>query len=203
SSRRSCAHRRAGRRLRAGLRAQRRPGRWSAWSSPRAGAPHRTLLSRGFEHFAQVVRVDLGAGSVVFVDAKPALRIENIRARRMIERIASRRLARLLLIDDLELFGHLRRRLVVPVQAEKRWVERGNVTGEYIRRIAPRVDGDEQNLNPAGFGPELLHRGGKLCERRRTEVRALRLSEKNDDCLAAKVGERARLAVVIDEVKVA
>jgi len=121
----------------------------------------------------------------------------------MIERIASRRLARLLLIDDLELFGHLRRRLVVPVQAEKRWVERGNVMGEHVRRIAPRVDGDEQNLNPARIGPELLHCGGELCERRRAEVRALRVAEKNDDCLAAEVGERARLAVVIDEMKVA
>jgi hypothetical protein len=48
-----------------------------------------------------------------------------------------------------------------------------------------------------------LHRRGELGERRRAKVGALRVAEKDDDGLAAKVGQRARLAVVVDEMKVA
>ena len=122
---------------------------------------------------------------------------------RVIDRVASRLPARLLLIDDLELLGHVGGRLVVAVQAEKRRIERGHVMGEHVARVALRVDGDEQHLHAARVRSELLHRGGELRERRRAEIRALRIAEKDDDGLAAKVGERTRLAVMVDQMEVA
>ena len=52
-------------------------------------------------------------------------------------------------------------------------------------------------------GAEHLHRLGERRERRRADVGALREAEEHDDRLAAEVGERARLAVVVGQREVA
>jgi hypothetical protein len=53
------------------------------------------------------------------------------------------------------------------------------------------------------FGAQLLHRGSEVGERRRADVGALRIAEVHQHHLAAEIGERARLSVVIGQAQLA
>ena len=121
---------------------------------------------------------------------------------RMVHRVRARRLARPLLVDDLEFLRRARRGVGVAVQSHEPRVERRHVIlDSNVRRVALRIDGNEQHLYAIGIGAEPLHRLRQLGERGRAEIGALRITEEHDDGLAAIVGQRARRAVVVDETE--
>jgi len=121
----------------------------------------------------------------------------------VVDRIAARRAAGHLLIEDLELLGDPRGRVRVAVQAEEARVERRHVLGEQRRGVALRIDGHEQHLHPVGLVAEQLHHLGHLGERRRADVRALGEAEEHRDHLAAEVREGAGPAVVAGQLEAA
>src|SRR6185437_12827040 len=95
-----------------------------------------TVRSAGGQQLAEVVREHVGPLAVRDVQAQASLRIEHVRAGRMIHRVRAGARSGYLLVDDLELLGRARRRLGVTVDAEKARVERGDVLREQRRRVA-------------------------------------------------------------------
>src|SRR5215470_7378170 len=130
---------------------------------------------------------------------EPPLGIEYVGARSVIDAVAVGRLARYLLIEDLELLRHPGGRLSVPVEAEKARIEGRRVGREHVSRISFRVDRDEENLHALAVLPELIHRSLQLRERGGTYVGAARVAEKHHDHPAAEVRQRARLAGVVGQ----
>ena len=89
----------------------------------------------------------------------------------------------------------------VGIEAKERWIEGRHVLGEKPRRIALRIDGDEKSLDLVRVGGELLHCARQQRERRRAHVRATGVTEEDEHHLAAEVGERALLPVVVSELE--
>ena len=82
-------------------------------------------------------------------------------------------------------------------------MKRRHVFGEHRRRVALGVDRNEQDLHPAGVLAEFVGYDRQLPERGRTHVGAMRVAEEDRHHLALEIGERAGLAVVVGELKIA
>ena len=121
--------------------------------------------------------------------------------RGVVDRVAVRARAGLLLVEHLELLRGARGRLRVAAEAEEARVERRHVLRQQLRRVALGIDRDEQHLHPLAVGAELAFTALQLGQRRRAHVRALREAEEHHDDLALEVGERARLAVVVGQAE--
>jgi len=67
------------------------------------------------------------------------------------------------------------------------------------RRIAFRIDGNEQHLDALCVLTQFLHDQRKFAHGSRTNVRAIGVAEKNHHHLALEILERARLAIVIGQ----
>jgi len=82
-------------------------------------------------------------------------------------------------------------------------VKRRHVLGEHRRRIALGVDGDEQHLQAVGVLAEFVRHAGQFRERGRTHLRTMHEAEEDRDYLAPEIGERARFAMRVGELKIA
>ena len=157
---------------------------------------HRAASSRRMS-----CRIAVAPRAVRREEAQPPFAVEDKRARRVVHAVAAR-LERLLLVEDLELLRGARGRLRVAVEPEKRRMER-----RHVLRAAPpacRAPGStvtNRTCTLSASGPssriDLRHLG----ERRRARIRAVREAEEHRHHLAAEIGQRARLPVVIGEVE--
>ena len=121
----------------------------------------------------------------------------------MIHRVALGRLARLLLVEHLELLGRAGERVGIAAQRDERRVEGGNVAREDLGRVAFGVDGDEQHLHLLRVvGSELLQRVGDRCHRRRTHVGTLGVEERDDRPATALLGHRHPAPVLVGQGEV-
>ncbi len=77
----------------------------------------------------QVVREHVRALALAHVQAQPALRIEDVGSRRMVDRVGGGGGAGLLLVDDLEFLRHALGRGGVAIESRETRIERRNVCG--------------------------------------------------------------------------
>ena len=80
-------------------------------------------------------------------------------------------------------------------------VERREIDRELLRRVALRIDGDEQDVQPVSIGFELLEPVRQLEQRRRTDIGAVGEAEEHQGGLAAKVALGDLLAMLIDQLE--
>ena len=108
---------------------------------------------------------------------------------------------RLLLVIDA--IGARRRRdgLRIPRQSDEARPERFQIGFQNFRRIALRIDGDEDRHHAAGLGPELVEGVGHHRQGRRADVGTIAVAEINQHEPAAEIGGTARFPVLVDQGK--
>ena len=122
----------------------------------------------------------------------------------MIERVAVFNGAGRLAVKNLEL-ARQRGQLLGAArgQGDEAFVKAGHVGFEHFGRVARGVQRDEDALQPAGFGAQFLARLRQLQQRGGAHVGALGVAEENHHDFAFEIGQAARLAIGVDQVKVA
>src|SRR6266581_9640311 len=167
-----------------------------AWTRPPA------RFSAGRVQQDADIGCEVGCVAVAHEQAQPPLRIEHVAARGVIHGVAVRCLSRRLLIENPEVFRDPGGRSGIAVEPEKTGVECRYVVCEKFLRVALRVDGDEEHLQPLPVLAELIFYRFELGKCRRTYVGAAGVAEEHHYRLAAEIGKSARLARVVGEGKI-
>ena len=97
--------------------------------------------------------------------------------------------------------GRGRNLLATAREGDDARVESREILLESIRRVALRIDGDEDHLQSVGVSAEALQAVAHLHQRGRTHVRAMREAEEDGVGLSRQRRARERLAVVIGELE--
>ena len=131
--------------------------------------------------------------------ADAAGRVEHVAAGRVVDRVAGLRLARHLVVEDLEVLGDGARLLGRAAQRHEALVEVLDVGLQQLGRVALGVDGHEHHLHALAVGAQLLLHGGQLHQRGGADIGAVREAEEHHHHLALELGERPALAGGIAE----
>lgn len=121
----------------------------------------------------------------------------------MVEHVTQRTFHILAGTEDTELLGHRLELPGIAAQAEEGRVEPGHEGLQAFGAVAFRVEADEQHLHPPGVVAQGLHDRRQAGQRARADIRAGGVAEEEDDDLAAKIGQRAPLPVMIAERQLA
>ena len=135
------------------------------------------------------MRIRIRRLTVAHEKTQPSLRIEQVGSRRVVHGVAFGRLARLFLIEHLELFRRVGRGCRVSVEPEKSREKGGHIVAQELRRVALGIDGHEEHLHFFRILAQHLHRPGKIGQGGGTHVRTVGIGEKNHHHLAAKIGQ--------------
>ena len=95
----------------------------------------------------------------------------------------------MLLHDDFIPIGGCCEKVSLEMQSEKVGLESRHVAGQSFARISLRVHGNEDDLEVAGQGLELFLKLFHPRKREGTDIRAVRVPEKDDDHVAMKVAQ--------------
>jgi hypothetical protein len=166
---------------------------------PEAGG-HRRTEARSRARRKQLTDIRhniLETGRIFEIEAQPPDRVVDIGARRMIEDIAEFAPDRLLGTENAKFFGDRLDLPSITAQTEKRRMEPGHKTLQAFTAVAFRIKRHEQHLNLRRLLAQCLHDRRQTRQRGRADIRTRGVAEENNDDLAAKIGQRTPLTMVI------
>jgi hypothetical protein len=88
-------------------------------------------------------------------------------------------------------------------QADEARVEIGKIVGDYLGRVAQRIDGDEDRLDRVAVMAEQFEGLGQAQQGHRADIGALRIAEEDQRETSAQVGIADRAAMMIGELEAA
>jgi len=121
----------------------------------------------------------------------------------VIERIGVRSWSVHFLKKDLEFARHSLDLLPAAGQADEARIEGRDVAPQQLRRVAFGIERHEQDLDPVGVRSQQPAGLRQLRQRRRADIRTVRIAEEQYDDLAAVVSQAAPRAAGIGEREVA